>query len=96
VLHHPCDVALGATVAALVQACVARFGAPHVVVNNAGTTHANRPMFEVDEAIFDHLYAFDVKSILRMAHADVPLMRERGGGFILNVGSTAGMRPGQD
>jgi 3-oxoacyl-[acyl-carrier protein] reductase len=41
--------------AALVKACVPRFGAPHVVVNNAGTTHANRPMLDVGEATFDHL-----------------------------------------
>jgi 3-oxoacyl-[acyl-carrier protein] reductase len=34
-----------------------------------------------------------VKSIFRMVHAAVPLMRERGGGVIFNVGSTAGMRP---
>ena len=34
-----------------------------------------------------------MKSIFRMVHAAVPLMRERGGGVIFNVGSTAGMRP---
>ena len=88
-----CDVASGASVSALVQACVERFGAPDIVVNNAGTTHANQPMLQVDEATFDRMYAVNVKSIFHMAHAVVPLMRERRAGVILNVGSTAGIRP---
>jgi len=69
------------------------FGVPDVVVNNAGTTHPNRPMLEVDEAAFDRVYAVNVKSIFHMAHAVVPLMRARRSGTILNVGSTAGIRP---
>ncbi len=88
-----CDVADGASVAALVAATVARFGVPDIVVNNAGTTHANRPMLEVDEATFDRMYAVNVKSIFHMAHAVVPLMRQRRAGVILNIGSTAGIRP---
>lgn len=92
-----CDVASGPSVQSLVRACVERFGTPHIVVNNAGTTHANRPMLEVDEATFDRMYAVNVKSIFHMAHAVVPLMRGRQdgvrGGVILNVGSTAGIRP---
>jgi 3-oxoacyl-[acyl-carrier protein] reductase len=92
-LFASCDVAHGADVAALVRACVQRFGAPDIVVNNAGTTHPNRPMLEVDESTFDRMYAVNVKSIFHMAHAVVPLMRERHAGVILNVGSTAGIRP---
>jgi 3-oxoacyl-[acyl-carrier protein] reductase len=88
-----CDVASGASVAALVRACVSHFGAPHIVVNNAGTTHDNRPMLQVDEATFDRVYAVNVKSIFHMAHAVLPLMRERRSGVILNIGSTAGIRP---
>jgi 3-oxoacyl-[acyl-carrier protein] reductase len=88
-----CDVSAGADVAALVQACLQHFGVPHIVVNNAGTTHVNRPMLEVDEASFDRIYAVNVKSIFHMAHAVVPLMRARRSGVILNIGSTAGIRP---
>jgi 3-oxoacyl-[acyl-carrier protein] reductase len=76
-----------------VQQCVSHFGVPDIVVNNAGTTHPNRPMLEVDEATFDFVYAVNVKSIFHMAHAVVPLMRKRQSGVILNVGSTAGIRP---
>jgi 3-oxoacyl-[acyl-carrier protein] reductase len=88
-----CDVSQRQDVDALVAACVAAFGEPDIVVNNAGTTHANQPMLQVDEAMFDRIYAVNVKSIFHMAHAVVPLMRRRKGGVILNVGSTAGIRP---
>jgi len=64
-----------------------------VVVNNAGWTHRNRPLLEVDEETFDRVFDINVKSIFHMTHAVVPLMRAQGGGVILNVGSTAGIRP---
>ena len=88
------DVANGASVKAMVQACVDTFGVPDIVINNAGTTHRNQPMLQVDEQTFDRVFNVNVKSIYHMAHAVVPVMRARGkGGLIINVGSTAGIRP---
>lgn len=88
-----CDVSKGQSVQALVDHTVKAFGIPHIVVNNAGVTHLNRPMLEVTEEEFDRVYDINVKSIFHMAHAVVPLMRQNKGGVILNVGSTAGIRP---
>jgi 3-oxoacyl-[acyl-carrier protein] reductase len=87
------DVTNKAQVEALVRHCVDTFGSPHIVVNNAGTTHKNRPMLEVDEATFDRVFAVNVKSIYHMTQAVLPLLRQQGGGVILNIGSTAGIRP---
>ena len=87
-----CDVANGAQIHELVEHCVATFGIPDIVVNNAGITHPNSPMTDVDEATFDRVFAVNVKSIYHMTQAVVPLMRTRGG-VILNIGSTAGPRP---
>jgi 3-oxoacyl-[acyl-carrier protein] reductase len=39
------------------------------------------------------VFAVNVKSIYLFAKAAVPLMRDQGGGVIVNVGSTAGLRP---
>jgi 3-oxoacyl-[acyl-carrier protein] reductase len=64
-----------------------------IVVNNAGWTHRNKPMLEVTEEEFDRVYAINVKSLFHMAHAAVPVMRAQGGGVIINIGSTAGIRP---
>ncbi len=88
-----CDVTKRADIDALVAATVAQFGRLDIVVNNAGWTHKNQPMLEVDEATFDRVYDINVKSIFHMTHAVVPLMRKQGGGVILNIGSTAGIRP---
>ncbi len=87
------DVSLRPDIDALVHACVESFGAPDIVVNNAGTTHTNMPLLDVDETTFDRVFAVNVKSIYHMVLAVVPLMRKRGSGVILNVGSTAGIRP---
>lgn len=88
-----CDVSRADDVQAMVRQCVERFGVPDVVVNNAGTTHRNQSMLEVDEATFDRVFAVNVKSIYHMARAVVPLMKERKEGVILNVGSVGGIRP---
>jgi 3-oxoacyl-[acyl-carrier protein] reductase len=89
-----CNVTQRADIDAAVRACVAAFGVPDIVVNNAGTTHKNQPMLETDEATFDRVFAVNVKSIYHMTQAVLPLMRERQqGGSIINIGSTAGIRP---
>ncbi len=88
-----CDVSRQADVQAAVAACVESFGAPDVVVNNAGTTHRNQSMLEVDESTFDRVFAVNVKSIFHMTKAVVPLMQARRSGCIVNIGSTAGIRP---
>jgi 3-oxoacyl-[acyl-carrier protein] reductase len=87
------DVSSSRAVAQAVEQTIERFGTPDIVVNNAGVTHRNRPILEVDEATFDRIFAVNVKSIFNMVRAVVPVMRDNGGGAILNVGSTAGMRP---
>jgi len=87
------DVADGEAVASLVEGTAARFGRIDIVVNNAGTTHRNRPMLEVDEATFDRIFAVNVKAIYHMARAVVPQFRAQGGGVMINTASTAGLRP---
>ena len=65
------------------------FGPPDIVVNNAGTTHRNQWMLDVDEATFDRVFNVNVKSIYHMAQAVVPIMRERKGA----PSSTSARRP---
>ncbi|MGU7784934.1 SDR family oxidoreductase [Burkholderia sp. PU8-34] len=88
-----CDVTQADHVGAAVRHCVDTFGVPDIVVNNAGTTHRNGSMLEVDEAIFDRVFAVNVKSIFHMTRAVVPLMKARKTGVILNVGSVGSHRP---
>ncbi|NJO36659.1 MAG: glucose 1-dehydrogenase [Rhizobiales bacterium] len=88
-----CNVADGMSVQAAVDQALEAFGRLDIVVNNAGVSHKNSPMLDVDEAEFDRVYAVNVKSIFHMAHAIVPAMRRDGGGVIINITSTAGIRP---
>ena len=89
----PAAIGLAADVNAAVEQTVSAFGKLDIVVNNAGISHRNRPMLEVEEDEFDRVFAVNVKSIYLFARAAVPLMQNQGGGAIINVGSTAGLRP---
>ncbi len=89
----PADVTQSADVKALVAAAVQRYGKLDVIVNNAGWTHRNRPALEVPEDEFDKCYAVNMKSIyLATVHA-VPALRLNKGGAMINIASTAGVRP---
>jgi len=87
------DVAANADVARLVRQTLDRYGKLDIVVNNAGVTHVNGPMLEVSEALFDRVFAVNVKSLYLSALHTVPVFRKQGGGCIINTASTAGLRP---
>jgi 3-oxoacyl-[acyl-carrier protein] reductase len=87
------DVTRSADWARLVAQTAERFGRLDVVVNNAGWTHRNKPYLEVSEAEFDKVYAVNVKSVYLSALHAVPVMRRQGGGCLVNIASTAGVRP---
>jgi len=87
------DVSSKAAIEEMVAATKKAFGVPNIVVNNAGYTHRNMSMLDVDEETYDRVFAVNVKSIYYMTHAVVPAMKENGGGLIINIGSTAGIRP---
>ncbi|MGQ0662355.1 MAG: glucose 1-dehydrogenase [Pseudomonadota bacterium] len=87
------DVANATEVKALVAETCRTWGRLDVMVNNAGTTHPNQPMLEVKEAVFDRIFAVNVKAIYLAALEVVPVFRRQGGGVILNTASTAAVRP---
>ena len=87
------DVTKSDDVKALVAAAVQRHGRLDVMVNNAGWTHRNRPALEVSEAEFDKVYAVNMKSIFLSTLHAVPAFRANKGGSMINIASTAGVRP---
>ena len=88
-----CDVTSGADLDVALSATLSAFGRLDIVVNNAGWTHRNKPILEVTEAEFDKVYAINVKSIYLMTQRATPVLRDGGGGCVINIGSTAGERP---
>lgn len=87
------DIAQSDDMKGLLDAAIQHFGKLDIIVNNAGTTHRNKPLLEVTEAEFDRVYAVNVKSLFWCAQHMVPYFRTQGGGCIINVASTAGIRP---
>jgi 3-oxoacyl-[acyl-carrier protein] reductase len=88
-----CDVSKRVDIDRTVTAALSTFGNLDIVVNNAGFTHKNQPLLNVDEKSFDRVFDVNVKAIYHMVMAAVPVMRERRSGSIINIGSTAGIRP---
>lgn len=87
------DVTSRTDIEAAVNATIAHGGKLDIVVNNAGWTHRNKPLMDVSEEEFDRAWDINVKSIFHMIRTIVPIMGAQGGGVVVNVGSTAGIRP---
>lgn len=87
------DVSVKQEMENLVQRTRNAFGTVDIFINNAGYTHRNCPLLEVDETTFDRIFQVNVKSVYLSALAVIPLFREKKSGVILNIASTAGVRP---
>lgn len=88
-----CDVSKKADFIAVVEGTLSAFGALDILVNNAGATHINKPMLDIDEEEYDRIFAVNVKGVFLGCQAVVPHFRKQRGGVIINIGSTAGLRP---
>ena len=69
------------------------FGGLDVLVNNAGVSHMNKPLLDITEAEFDRVFRVNVKAIFHALRHGVPLLAARGGGSVINIASTAALRP---
>ena len=83
------DVTDSASVAAAVAAVEERLGPVDILVNNAGWDEL-KPFLDTDEAFWDRVIEINFKGGLRLTHAVLPGMVERGFGRVVNIGSDAG------
>ena len=89
------DVAQDADCRKLVQSAEQAFGRLDVLVNNAGTTRfidfANLDDVKVED--WDNIFGVNVRGAFQCARAAKPLLEANGHGAIVNVSSTASLRP---
>lgn len=89
-----CDVTKVEDIEKAVNLTIEKLGTIDIVINNAGWTHLNQPMLEVDEETFKKVYDINVFSIFNMIKSIIPIWRELSHkGNIINIGSTAGLSP---
>src|SRR5262249_13325356 len=84
------DVRVPADWEAATAACVDRFGAPNVLVNNAFIGRVEGLLEETLEGWNSVIEVILTGAFLGMRTV-IPLMRENGGGSIVNIGSTFGV-----
>jgi NAD(P)-dependent dehydrogenase (short-subunit alcohol dehydrogenase family) len=85
------DVSDPAAVQAAVQKAHARFGRIHALVNNAGIA-IFKPILEVSLEEWQRVMAVNLTGPFLMVQAVAPLMRDQGGGAIVNITSISGLR----
>ncbi|MFB7881926.1 SDR family NAD(P)-dependent oxidoreductase [Brevundimonas diminuta] len=91
-----CDVSSEDAVRLAIGAVASRFGRLDILVNNAGVSGADKPTHEITEAEWDWVQAVNVKGVFFGVKHAVPLMRQAGGGSIINLSSIYGLVGGPD
>jgi 3-oxoacyl-[acyl-carrier protein] reductase len=87
-----CDLADPGAPQALVTQTVDELGGLDCLVNNVGVAY-QRTFEELSEQDWEEQWQLNVMSCVRSIRAAIPHLRERGGGSIVNVSSSAGKRP---
>ncbi|MEM6990862.1 MAG: SDR family oxidoreductase [Myxococcota bacterium] len=93
VIAMPCHVGKAAEVDALTKRVVDEVGPVDILVNNSATNLGQGPSLATNDAMLDKMVDVNVKAAMRLVHAVVPSMAERGGGSIINISSISGLQP---
>ena len=87
------DVAVEADVRRMVEDGVRRFGALHILYNNAGVLwkDRDRSVLETDGEQWDRVMAINLKSVFWVTKHGIPHLQKAGGGSIILVGSVSAL-----
>ncbi|MBK9123379.1 MAG: glucose 1-dehydrogenase [Chloroflexi bacterium] len=83
-----------AALIAMVEAVAAHYGGVDVLVNNAATNPHFGTLLDAPDSMWHKTLEVNIMGPVWLAQAVVPMMRQRGGGKIINVASVNGLRPG--
>jgi NAD(P)-dependent dehydrogenase (short-subunit alcohol dehydrogenase family) len=87
------DVAVEADVQRMIAEGMRRFGALHILHNNAGVLwkDRDRSVLETDGTWWDRVMAINLKSVFWVTKHGIPLLRAAGGGSIIMMGSVSAL-----
>jgi len=77
----------------LVKKVMGEFGRIDILVNNAATNPTMAQALDVDERAWDSIMNLNLKGLFFLSQAVARVMKEKGGGKIINVSSIAGLSP---
>jgi 3-oxoacyl-[acyl-carrier protein] reductase len=87
------DVSKSTEVKALIDSAVSGFGGLDILINNAGFSHRMMGLWDLPEEEYDRVFATNVKGVFLGCKFAIPVMRERGGGVIVNTASIGAVAP---
>ena len=76
----------------LVDKVYQEFGKIDILVNNAGTSPALSPILDLEERLWESFMNLNLKGVIFLSQAVAKVMKEHGGGTIINVSSVAAFR----
>ena len=88
----PCDITDPDQVRQAVAAVDEQFGRLDVLINNAGV-NAEGPLESFEPALWDQVFAVNVRGVLNTCQAVIPLMKRQRSGRIINAASFAAIIP---
>jgi NAD(P)-dependent dehydrogenase (short-subunit alcohol dehydrogenase family) len=89
---HVCDTASEAAVDELAEATLQRFGAAHILCNNAGIAGMGDPWSD-PIALWERVFAINVYGVIHGIRSFLPIMESQGEGHVVNTASMAGLVP---
>lgn len=85
-----CDVRSEAQVAMMLAECIRVFGGVDILVNNAGIGIIGKTVEEMTASEFEQTLQTNLFGVFYTCHHTIPLLKQRGGGYIINISSLAG------
>ena len=88
-----CDVRVEDQVKATIDSCVRRFNGLDILINNAGMGVVGKKVDQTSSDEFRATLETNLFGVFYFCHHAIPVMREGGGGYIINISSLAGQNP---
>jgi len=88
-----CDVQVEEQVKGAIDSCQRRFGGVDILVNNAGIGIIGKTVEEMSPDEFRETLETNLFGVYYFCHHAIPIMRQLGGGYIINISSLAGQNP---